>query len=146
MTAHDSAGRWWAAGTGLGILLIGLGVFELHAGLEDADRWASVFGAFLNVAGLAVAVRSAVWSRRAATSPPPASVEVTNRIGGGRFVGPVVQGRDVHVGPAPGSPEQPSASATPDAGAVSNHIENGTFDGPVIQGRDVHGQFPPSTF
>jgi hypothetical protein len=146
MTVRDSEGRWWAAGIGLGVLLIGLGVFQLHAGLEDADRWASVFGVFLNVAGLAVAARSAVWARRAATSPPPAGGEVTNRIGGGRFAGPVVQGRDIHTGPASASRERPSTSGPPDAGAVSNRIEDGTFGGPVIQGRDVHGQVPPSTF
>ncbi len=82
--------RRWAIGAGLSVLLIGLGAFQLRAGLEDADRWASVFGLFLNIAGIAVAVVSAMWARRAATSPPAAPDRdgaVTNQIHRGHFTG-----------------------------------------------------------
>jgi hypothetical protein len=85
MTVRDRKGRWLVAGVGAGVALFGVGLFLHSVGLEDADRWGSVFGVFLNVAGLAVGVCSAVWARRAAV--PPAS-------GAGGWAGPV---------PSPGS-------------------------------------------
>jgi hypothetical protein len=144
MAMRDGKGKWWVAGVGLGILLIGLGVFLLRAGLEDADRWGSVFGVFLNIAGLAVTVYSAVWAQRAAASPRPGANrgEVTNQIRGGQFTSLVLQGRDMHAGPATASPDQPGAGNA-SAGAVYNRIEDGTFGAPVIQGRDMHGVLPP---
>jgi hypothetical protein len=145
MTVRDGKGRWWVAGVGLGVFLIGLGVFLLRVGLEDADRWGSVFGVFLNIAGLAVAVYSAVCARRAAVSPKPgAGGEVTSQIHGGQFTSLVLQGRDMHSGAATASPDQPG-TGTADAGTVHNRIEDGTFGGLVIQGRDMHGLvLPPS--
>jgi hypothetical protein len=144
MTVRDGKGRWWAAGVGLGVLLIGVGVFLLRAGLQDADRWSSVFGVFLNIAGLAVAVYCAVLARRAAVSPGPGAGggEVTNQIRGGRFTDLVLQGRDMHSGPASVSPEQPGIGMA-GAGAVHNRIEDGTFGGLVIQGRDMDGLVLP---
>ncbi|MBE1484984.1 hypothetical protein [Plantactinospora soyae] len=145
---------WWVAGVGLGLLLVGLGVLLVRAGLEDADRWASVFGVLLNIAGLSVAVYSAVWTRRAVAAPaPPAATggQVDNTIRGGRFAGPVVQARDVERASA--SPSEALAAA-PDAapavgparpGAVSNLIEDGQFHGPVLQGRDMRGAFLPAS-
>jgi hypothetical protein len=118
MTVGDRKGRLSAAGVGLGVLLVGLGVFLLRAGLEDADRWGSVFGVFLNLAGLAVAVYSAVWARRAGMSQRPGA-------GGGEVAS------QIHGGTGAG------------AGAVSNRIEGGTFGGPVIQGRDMYGVVLP---
>jgi hypothetical protein len=100
MTVRRGRSRWWAAGVGLSALLIGLGVFQVRAGLEDADRWASVFGVFLNLGGVAVAVLSAVWARRAATSSAAdGGGDVTNQIQGGHFHGPVIQGRDIVLPP-----------------------------------------------
>ena len=90
MTVRDGARRWWAAGIGL--------------------------GAFLNGLGLAVAVRTAVWTRQAATSPLPAGGRVTNRIGGGRFAGTVVQGRDIHTAPASSSRDRSITSGGIDGG------------------------------
>jgi hypothetical protein len=93
----------------------------------------SVFGVYL--AGLAVAVYSAVWARRAAVSPRPGAGggEVTSQIHGGQFTSLGLQGRDMHADPATASPDQPG-TGTAGAGAVSNRIEDGTFGGPVIQG------------
>lgn len=145
MTVRDGKVRWWvwAAGAGFGVSLIVLGVFLLRAGLEDADRWGSVFGVFLNIAGLALTVYSVVLARRAAVWPRPdaGGGQVTNQIHGGQFTGPVVQGRDLHAGVATTSPEQPDTGAGADV--VTNRIEGGTFGGPVLQGRDMHGLVPP---
>jgi hypothetical protein len=122
------------------VLLIGLGVFLLRDGLEDADRWASVFGLFLNIAGVTVAVLGAVQARRTAT---PASTskggggDTTNRIHGGQYTGAVTQGRDIHTSLNLPSPILPEPWCTPDAGMVSNHIEEGIFSGPLVQGRDI---------
>ena len=66
MTVH-SGKRWWIVGVGLGLMVFALGGFLVKTGLENADRWASVIGLFLNIAGLAVTVISAVQARRRGT-------------------------------------------------------------------------------
>ncbi|WP_088987170.1 hypothetical protein [Micromonospora chokoriensis] len=122
------------------MLLIGLGVFLVRVGLEDANQWASVFGLFLNIAGFGVAVLGAVQARRAATrasAPVGGGDDTTNRIHGGKFTGAVTQGRDIYASVDVPSPTLPEAGRAPETGSVSNHIEGGTFGGPVIQGRDV---------
>lgn len=143
-------GKWWLGGVAGGVVSAGVGTLFLRAGLEDADRWASVFGVFLNLAGLAAAVYSAVWTRRAAAVPPPptAGGYVDNTIRGGRFAGPVVQARDLEQVSAdsaasPGTAPSPAAGDV-GPGAVSNLIEDGQFDGPVIQGRDLRGVSLPA--
>lgn len=136
------------------MLLVGLGIFLFRAGLDAADRWASVLGAFLNIAGLMVAVYSAVWTRRAAAAarspaPPAAAAraaDVGNTIRSGQFTGPVTQARDVKqvdTRPGPGAAILPMATESGNSDAVSNLIEGGRFHGPVIQGRDIH-MLPPA--
>ncbi|ROT31902.1 hypothetical protein EF879_09630 [Micromonospora sp. HM5-17] len=130
-----------------GVISAGIGVLFLRAGLEDADRWAGVFGAFLNLAGLGVAIYSALWTRRAVTgSAPSIGGEVTNTIRGGRLAGPVVQARDVeqvNTGPA-AAPDAATRTASAEPGSVSNRIEGGQFHNLVIQGRDVRGLHLPA--
>jgi hypothetical protein len=57
--------RWWVVG-GLIVSagLVGQGVFFLHAGLEDADRWASVIGSFAGVVGLVASLAGLVVALR----------------------------------------------------------------------------------
>jgi hypothetical protein len=134
-------GAWWRwiAGAAGGLAVAALGGFLFRAGLEDADRWASVFGLFLNLAGLAVAVYSLVRSRPVA----PASVsdgDVTNEITGGEFGGPLIMGRNVSDGAADGTMPGPAPG-----GDVSNTIGGGRFHGPTIMGRDIRGvALPPA--
>jgi hypothetical protein len=86
--------------------------------LEDADRWASVVGVFLNIVGVAVAVIGVVQGRRLSST--------------GTVGGPVVPGPD-------SPPPNPVAPGDAGAGAVENRIEGGEFRGPVFMGRDMYG-------
>ncbi|MFI6822575.1 hypothetical protein ACIBJE_16715 [Micromonospora sp. NPDC050187] len=98
-------GKRWLAGAAVGLAVCALGaVLLVRAGLENADRWASVVGVFLNLAGVVVATYSTVQARRLASTPttpttpatpPRVGADVDNRISGGRFTGPVVMGRDI---------------------------------------------------
>jgi len=112
----------WLGGMVLGLALAGLGVALWRSGLEDADRWASVIGVFLNIAGLAITVASAIAARNAAKP----GGDVKNVIEGGRFNAAVTQARDI------GQP-----AGTPLPGDVSNSIRDGEFYGPVTMARDV---------
>jgi hypothetical protein len=116
---------------------IALGVFLVKQGLQDADRWASVIGLFLNAVGLGLTVYSLHQSRR--TTPAqeePVRDKVTNRIGGGTFDQAVVMARDIDQ--TPGDTPRPA----PPAGEVDNTVENGAFHGPVIMARDIRGPLP----
>ncbi|WBB79202.1 hypothetical protein O7606_23980 [Micromonospora sp. WMMD882] len=145
---------WWLVGVPVGLAVCALGVLLARAGLADADRWASVLGVFLNLAGVVVAGYSAVQARRAATLPAPPPVvggDVDNRITKGQFTDAVVMGRDVEQVSATGGPApDPAAGRSPLTGAsrsggVSNRIDDGSFGGPVIMGRDIRGiVLPPS--
>ncbi|GLY24924.1 hypothetical protein [Micromonospora sp. NBRC 101691] len=150
MTTRGGKG-WWLAGVAVGLLVCAVGVVLLaRTGLEDADRWASVTGMFLNLVGVVVAGYSAVQARRTATAVPAVGGDVHNRIGGGQFTGAVVMGRDLEQvsttgEPAP-DPGQPPLTGGPQAGKVSNTIDDGRFHGPVVMGRDMHGiVLPPPT-
>lgn len=89
---------WWVLGLVCGGLVVGLAWFLTTESLDRADKFASVIGMFVGIAGLALAVFQA---RRPApsqpdTSPAPAAGDVHNRIKGGTFNGPVIQGRKFH--------------------------------------------------
>ncbi|WP_141725454.1 hypothetical protein [Micromonospora pallida] len=152
MTTRGGKG-WWLAGVAVGLLVCVLGVVLLvRAGLEDADRWASVIGVFLNLAGVSVAGYSAVQARRAATATPAVGGDVNNRIGGGQFTGAVVMGRDLEQVSTTGEPApdpaagRPPLASGPQAGNMSNTIDDGRFHGPVVMGRDMRGiVLPPPT-
>ncbi|MCX4391350.1 hypothetical protein OG777_31080 [Micromonospora peucetia] len=151
MTVRGGRG-WWLVGAAVGLVVCALGVVLLvRVGLEDADRWASVVGVFLNLAGVVVAAFSAVQARRAATTPPAAGADVDNWIGGGQFTGAVVMGRDLEQVSATGDPVpdpatgRPPLAGGPQSGDVSNRIDDGRFHGPVVMGRDMRGiVLPPS--
>lgn len=145
-----SAGRGrlgWLMWVAVGLAACVLGVLLMRAGLENADRWASVIGMFLNLAGLAVTVYSTVRARRATVSvaatgsPGPGGGKVDNRISRGEFVGPVVMGRDLEQVSTTGVsvPATNPPPSPPPAGDVSNAIDGGRFSGPVVMGRDLRG-------
>jgi len=55
--------RWVVVFAG-GLLIAGLGVFLAVQNLDKADTWSSVFGLFVGLAGLGVAVSAVVGGRR----------------------------------------------------------------------------------
>ncbi|MEV6526353.1 hypothetical protein AB0M43_30900 [Longispora sp. NPDC051575] len=144
LVVRSGARRWWlvAGGFALAAVAFGVGVWFVHAGLEDADRWASVLGVFLNLTGLVVASWSAWWARRAVTAPTvpavPGDGGVVNTVIGGR-AGAVVQGRCVDL-----SGMVPSGPAPAQGSGVSNRVEQAEVDRLLIQGRDIRGPLPPA--
>jgi hypothetical protein len=82
----------WAGGAVTAAAVVVLGVYFATVGLDKADKLASVLGAFIGVAGLALTIYGNVADRRSSTQDSPVSVH--NQIGEGTFHGPVFQGRD----------------------------------------------------
>lgn len=63
-----------------GLVCTGVGVLLFRAGLEDADRWASIIGMVIAVISFPLSVYSTVLARRAVvSSAAPAGVQVTAR-------------------------------------------------------------------
>ncbi|MET8154758.1 hypothetical protein ABZT47_00205 [Sphaerisporangium sp. NPDC005289] len=92
-----------------GLVMVALGVALPMAGLDDADKYASVLGAFTGVAGLALSAYGVVLARRApaeapaqeGTSPPPEPDSGAGRVRNsvsGTVHGPVLQA-DTFTGP-----------------------------------------------
>jgi hypothetical protein len=88
----------WAGGVLFAGAVVAMGVYFARVGLENADRTASVIGAFVGLTGLAVTAYGMIAGPRpTASAPPPAgSGDTRNIIRGGTVHGPVVQGRDFH--------------------------------------------------
>ena len=125
--------------------MFALGGFLWRAGLEDADRWASVIGVLLNIVGLVATVYSLIQARR--TPPAATGRRVGNSVRGGEFSGPAVLARDLSQISMTGAPVPSAgpalAAGDPLAGDVENTIDGGNFHGPVIMGRDMRGVVLP---
>ncbi|WP_182876986.1 tetratricopeptide repeat protein [Microbispora sp. H10670] len=80
--------RGWriAGGTVAGLALVALGVLLFRAGLDDADKWASVIGVFVGLLGLGLSGYGVVLSRRALRSDHQAT-EVRVTASGPRSIG-----------------------------------------------------------
>ncbi|SCF32861.1 hypothetical protein GA0070214_11539 [Micromonospora chaiyaphumensis] len=103
---------------GVGVVLGGLAGFLVVVGLDDADRYASVFALFVGIAALSATVYGIVSGRPApAPSPPPLPVTVAQQVEGldaGRDIDVVdgVRG-NLRMGTAPSSVTPPSATSEP---------------------------------
>jgi hypothetical protein len=119
----------WAGGVVFVAAVAGMGVYFTRVGLAQADQSASVIGAFVGVAGLALSLFGVLAERRHPTSttsdasadpggavaprrPGTGSGDTRNAIKGGTFHGPVTLGRDI-TGPPP--PHGSPPPADPDA-------------------------------
>lgn len=102
-------------GVGVGVVLGGLAAFLVAAGLEDADKFASVIGLFV---ALAATVYGIVSGRPAPVTPPPpppvAGAQRVERLDAGRDVDVVdtVRG-NLRMGTAPLSVTPPAVPPTP---------------------------------
>ncbi|MCD0453130.1 hypothetical protein LO762_28695 [Actinocorallia sp. API 0066] len=63
---------WAGAAVAGGLAVAGLGAWFVKLGLDDADKAASVMGAFVSLLGLVVSGWSVVLARRALAVTPPA--------------------------------------------------------------------------
>jgi hypothetical protein len=110
----------WAGGALTAVATAGLGVYFTTVGLDKADKLASVIGAFIGLAGLALTAYGTITDRRPDQPPPVESTPgaVHNEILGGIRLGPVLLGRDfgqIALGtPRPQPPPMPVPPSGPD--------------------------------
>jgi hypothetical protein len=111
----------WVGGILAIAAVAGVSVYVAVNGLDQADKLASVIGALVCVAGLALAAYGTISDRAPAanprSAPDPPSAKVQNEIRGGTFHGPVMQGQDLNItfGPSAGN-EPPAGEPAPPAG------------------------------
>jgi drug/metabolite transporter (DMT)-like permease len=144
-TEGEPMRRWVVAFAG-GVLVAVIGAFLAVQGLDKADKWASVAGLFVGLAGLGLAAAGAVDGRRHAGRQ-----SVTDStIGGGVFQVSGVDG-SVRIGPGTASatpPAPPTGAAAPSSAAPASAPTDGdegqsvtrsSTAGPVRQVNDVGG-------
>lgn len=129
----------WASAITCGLALVGLGVFFVIAGLDDADKLASVIGGFAALIGLGLSVYGVVLTRRTPARPLSPGLQRVDHVDAGRGVDVVdtVAG-NVRLGlltPPPAVP--PAALPAPTQGvsgeqSVTNVRANGAIR--VIRG------------
>ncbi|MEV6802992.1 hypothetical protein AB0M91_32310 [Micromonospora rifamycinica] len=95
--------RGWAVAFAVGVLVAGLGTFLAIQGLDKADKWGSVLGLFVGLAGLGLAVAGAVGARRQAGGQ-----SVTGSTIGGGVTQVRGVGGSVRIGPSPAPPVAPT--------------------------------------
>ncbi|GGK62550.1 hypothetical protein Sme01_04520 [Sphaerisporangium melleum] len=117
-------------GTGLVLVLAGLGVLFSRAGLDDADKLASVLGAFTGVAGLALSAYGVVLARRPQGTGAPA------READGSA--PATHEHDPDARPPHDEEEGRRGAPGPQEPSVRNTI-SGTVHGSVVQGHTFTG-------
>jgi hypothetical protein len=97
------------------LIAIALAVYFVVVGLDKADKLGSVVGVFIGLAALALSIYLAITDQPDSSRPSghEGQAPVHNRIDGGTFHGPVVQGRDIsHVTSQLPEPTRPNDPAT----------------------------------
>ncbi|MFE5325445.1 hypothetical protein ACFRCG_03350 [Embleya sp. NPDC056575] len=137
MTAKTWA---WVGGVVAGAALVGLAVYLVVVGLDEADKWASVLGLFVALVGLVVSVVG-VWRERTASG----GQSVTDGVIAGGVAQVSDTGGNVRItrrGTGPVVPPSATPGAPPSAGdtapADGQRVHGGTVSGPVdqVQGTD----------
>ncbi|MFC6082986.1 SET domain-containing protein [Sphaerisporangium aureirubrum] len=120
MAARGRKALKWAGGVLFAGAVIAMGVYFARVGLENADRTASVIGAFVGLTGLAVTVYAMLTGTTPGTRRPGGSGETRNTVEGGTVYGPLVQGRDFHgditLGPSTPRQDPPPGGERPATG------------------------------
>ncbi|GAA3937597.1 hypothetical protein GCM10023085_18700 [Actinomadura viridis] len=90
----------WVGGAVAVAAVAGVAVYLASVGLDKADKWASVGGLFIGLAGLSLTVNGVVRARRTPEPEPPrgpqpgsGAGDVRNEVRG-TVHGPVIMGRD----------------------------------------------------
>ncbi|MFJ8747494.1 hypothetical protein ACIRL2_50230 [Embleya sp. NPDC127516] len=101
---------------GLGV--VGLGVFFAVAGLDDADKLASVIGVFVGLVGLGLSVYGIVLARRSPPLPGPAApggaaVGSVHNVFSGGTARDVYQAGNLTVDRGPATPPNPTPPVSP---------------------------------
>lgn len=124
----SSRGTRWAGGVVAVAVVVGLAVYFRAVGLDRADKTASVLGAFLGLAGLALSVYGVVGGR---AGPSPASSPQPGGTAAGS-ASPSAEADPANTGPHDGPA---SVEGSPLPGAVVNTIRDSTiFGGAVLTG------------
>jgi hypothetical protein len=109
--------RRWVVAIAGGVLVAALGTFLALQGLDKADKWASVVGLFVGLAGLGQTAAGAVDGRRQVGQQQSVTVSTS---GGALTQVRGVRG-SVRIGPGtalaapPASPNEPAAPSSPSA-------------------------------
>src|SRR6266496_2770325 len=125
----------WAGGAVTVAVAAGLGVYFAVAGLDKADKLASVAGAFIGLAGLVASVYGMVQARRDAPGSSSAAGEGGQSVAGSTVARGVTQVSDVtgsvRIGDAPSSsPVAPAAPASPVPSSTSGRPLSGVVGAP----------------
>ncbi|MFE3206331.1 hypothetical protein [Embleya sp. NPDC059237] len=138
MTAKTQA---WIGGVVAGTALVGLAVYLAVVGLDEADKWASVLGLFVALAGLAVSVAGARRERPASNGQSVTDSAINGGVTQVSGTGGNVRitrrsARPVVPSPvAPGTP--PPAGGAGDGQRVHGSIVSGPVDQVQGTGGDV---------
>jgi hypothetical protein len=134
--------RKWVAAFAGGVLVTGVGAFLAVQGLDRADKWSSVFGMFVSLAGLFLAAAGAAGGRL--RGGKQSVVDAT--IGGGVTQVHGVRGNlrpDQACAPARSPATRvapvPSSGAVPPADGVEQTVTRSSTAGPVRQISDIGG-------
>ncbi|MBO4161430.1 hypothetical protein JQN83_11490 [Micromonospora sp. MMS20-R2-23] len=122
--------RGRAVAIAVGVLVVGLGGFLAVQGLDKADKWASVFGVFVGLSGVALSVAVGVRARREAGGQ-----SVTGSTIGGGVTQVRGVGGSVRIGPASAPPvvSTPPGSSPPQVSSPSQG------DGQAVTGSSTAG-------
>ncbi|MFD4591292.1 hypothetical protein [Streptomyces rubiginosohelvolus] len=80
MTSQSKAWLWGTAVLA-GLVMVGLGVYFIHVGLDKSNTISGILGLFVSVAGLAVSVFSAIQGRAALQSTSRGQIRMSQQSG-----------------------------------------------------------------
>lgn len=145
MAGRDRVRRWVVA-FAAGMLVTGLGAFLAVQGLDRADKWASVFGLFVGLAGLGLAVAGVVDARQRGSRQIARQSVSGSTVGGGVTQVHGVNG-SLRIGstavptapPSSASPSSSPAKSADGSDGIAQLLDRSWTAGPVRQIGDVGG-------
>ncbi|GIF62223.1 hypothetical protein Ais01nite_02580 [Asanoa ishikariensis] len=136
--------RRWRMPFAGGLLVAGLGAFLAVQSLDKADKWASVLGLFVGLAGLVLTAVGAIGARRRAGGQSVTDAAIGGGVAqvrgvrGSVRIGPGAPPSAVPPPPAASSPS-PAPASPPGDGDGGQSLTRSSTAGPVRQVDDVSG-------